>query len=327
MLTWDVRLEGFDTQDWLSLWTILNPAAGAVRPATDSGGIVAIHERRALRKLLHTRRGAMDRTGHPWPMTAQNLAAMHGARWALVLEHGALDTVMENVADRMRPDDDLLDQVLTAWQVVRELARARKLDVWPGSLRTVPVPTKEIITRAMDLFVPDQHVIVIASWDGPRLQTSMAVRRAGAGFDRVIGPDDLRRELEPAPGDMRAAHRKLCGAIAGRLGAVSLGLSADTAVWATMGAEGEPGRWARLVTAGAVVIEPMPVGVAIPIAVDAGRVAYGTLRSVARRLGAGRRDDPLPGRIPDFDLWTMLRAWAGLGAALRGRRLGAGGDG
>jgi len=327
MLTWDVRLEGFDTQDWLSLWAILSPAAGGAGAAPDSGGIVAIHERRRLCKLLHTRRGAMDRAGHPWPMDAEDLAAMHGTRWALVLERGALDAVMENVAERMRPDDDLLDQVLTAWQVVRELARARRIDVWPGSLRTVPVPTKEIITRAMDLFVPDHHVIVLASWDGPRLQTSMAARRAGAGFDMVVGPDDLRRDIHLVPGDMRASHRRLCQEIARLLGPVSLGLSADAAVWATMGAEGEPGRWARLVTAGGVVIEPMPVGVAIPIAVDAGRVVYMTLRSVARRLGAGPRNEPLPGRIPDFDLWTMLRAWAGLGAALRGRRIGAGGDG
>ncbi len=326
MLTANVRLEGFDTQDWLSLWAILGPSQRAASTSQQGGGVVAIHQGRELRKLLHTRRGAMDRSGHPWPMSAEVLAAKHDARWGLVLEHGALDAIMELSAAPMRPDDDLLDQVLTTWRVVRSLARQGRLDLWPGSLRTVPVPAKELILGAMNLFVPDGQSIVIAAWAGSRLHTSLALHRAGAGFDVVLGPDELRGELGAVHGNRRSAHRKLCGLVERRMGRVAMGMSADTAVWATMVGDSEPGRWARMVGAGDVVIEPMPAGVAIPIAIDAGRVAFVTLRAVARRMGVGPRDEGAIEKVPDFDLWTMLRAWAGLGAALRGRSGGAGGQ-
>lgn len=321
MLTPDVRLEGFDTQDWVGLWAMLGPSRGAA-PADGGGGVIAIQERKRLRKLLHTRTGVIELNGHPWPMDAEALAAAHGARWAVVLEVGALDAVMERSAEQMKADDDLLEQVLGTWRAARAVAREGKLDAWPGSLRTVPVPTKELVLRAMDLFVPDGQCVVMGAWEEGRLHTSVALRRSGGGFDTVLGPCELREEMGVMPGDLRAAHRRLCDLVSRRLGRVALGLSARREQWSEIVGQGEAGHWARLVAAGRVIVQPMPTGVALPIAVDAGRVAYLTVRAMGRRMGLGGPERSGDEQVPELDLWTMLRAWAGLGVALRGHGLG-----
>ena len=319
MLTPHVRLDGFDTQDWLALQAMFNAPSGS-ESGSNGGGIVAISLRNRLRKLLHTRDGAQAIDTHPWPMTAADLASRHGARWGLVLEQGVLETLMDRTALQLRPNDDLLDQVLTAWRVLRALAREDRFDLWPGSLRTVPVPARELITRALDLFVPDNRTVVIASWRGSHMVTCLAMRRTAGAFDTLLGPNELRAQVPPSSGDRAAAHRRLIDAVQLRLGAVSLGLSADQAVWGTLFDADEPGRWARLVASGNVLIDPMPAAVALPLAVDAGRIAYLTLRSAVRRFTPARREGSggVEG-LPDFELLTMLRLWAGLGAALGGR--------
>src|SRR5580658_8242003 len=123
VLTADVRFEGWTTEDWIRFLRLWQPRAKPERePTRPRGGVILVHEDGAVLKLLHTHRGRLDpasaaapdapsiahalalRADHPEVLGA--IARTHRASWALGMQLGALDEVMERLGARLRRGDD-----------------------------------------------------------------------------------------------------------------------------------------------------------------------------------------------------------------------------
>src|SRR5262245_64065939 len=114
MLAGDVRFEGFTATDWSRVLSLFSPRRASGRQRDEDrprGGVVAVHGNGKLRKLLHSDVGRLrlEDAARDWPLDAEALARRHHASWAATLEIGALENIMDRVAERARRGDDLTD--------------------------------------------------------------------------------------------------------------------------------------------------------------------------------------------------------------------------
>lgn len=330
MFTSDVSLEGFTHEQWTRLGDVFRPLD---RPdhttARDAdgpqGGIVAVTTGTTLRKVVSTRFGRIDVREQPWPEALEALAARHGARWAAEIATGALDELMDRFAERLSPGQDYLAQFLEWLAIARELEAERLITLFPWRIADWPVPSERAVGRALDLLCPSEKSLVLGVFEGGALATCLVARRRGSGFDRLVGPDELGRDLGLLSGDFRRDQRHLAAAIERRVGKIAVGCYGELHTFRELAGARQPGAWARAVAAQDLVISPWMPAVALPLGLDAGRAAFRELQELASRFGAGHllsRQGPLvqafmglerPSFLGDdmreflgFDPWDLL---------------------
>ena len=256
------------------------------------GGLFVIHQDGAVCKMLHTRRGRLEREGEwgSWPVRATEserferfaaLAGAHEASWVVAAEVGSLDEVMERFGARARRDDDLIAQSLSLVMIVREMMGEGRIEGWPRRLKNVPIPTHPVVTRTLDAVCEVGRAIVLGVFKDGVLWTALALRRGPRGFDRVLGPDELRRGMGLLSGDWRRDLRHLVEAVEERLAPLALGCFGEEETLVALQTDGRAGAWSRAVVVRDVVLSPMPLAVGAALGFDTARYAWGTVRSVA----------------------------------------------
>lgn len=307
VLTPDVTLEGFTHAQWTCLGRAFRPSAAVPRERTEraegeldaerqSGGVVAVTTGSTLRKLVSTRLGRIDARHQPWPESLESLAARHAARWAAEISAGALDEFADRFGERLAPGQDFMLQLLEMLGILRELEAEGVISVWPTRFSDWTVPSARAVGHALDLLCPTGKALVIGVFDAGALLTCLVAERRGSGFARLVGPDELGREMGLLSGDFRRDHRHLAHAVEQRIAPIAVGCYAELATFQRLSGTQEPGAWARAVAAQDVVIAPWVPAVAVPLGLDAGRAAFHELRAVAARFGAGHwltREGPL----------------------------------
>ncbi len=289
MFSADVRFEGFTQSDWSRVLTLFKPRATSGKerdPERPQGGVVVVHGEGRLRKLLHTHAGRLrlDDIAKDWPLGAEEVARRHHASWALLIENGALENVMEGFAAKVRRGDDLTSQAVLFASLLREETEAGRISLYPRRLAGVPVPSASMVNRSLDAICPSGHAMVVGLFDGGELWTSIALRRGATGtFDYVLGPDEIRRDMGLLAGDFRRDYRHLARAVEKKVGKLSLGVFAEMKTIRALSVDPTPGVWARAVAIRDVILSPVPAALAIPLGIDAGRAAFSALRSVTER--------------------------------------------
>ncbi len=331
MLTRDVRLEGFTTEDWVRLAAVFRAPSFAAehddpsragRPAPDvataglesrqqpRGGLLAVTTDGRLRKLVSTETGRLDiHAAGSGSEELPALAARHNARWAVRIETGALEELMERFADRLRRDLDGLEQSLIFMGILRELEQEGRLQVHPWRMASWPVPNHKVVMRVLDSICPDGKSIAVGVFDRGELFTAIVVRRSGHGFDLVLGPDQLRHEMGLLSGDWHRDYRYLVRAIEVRAAPLALGCFGEVATLQKLLHRPAPGAWAAAVAARDVVVSPAPAAVALPLGLDVGRFAFVAVRELATRAGAAGwfgEESPL------FPLFQSVRDLSGV---------------
>jgi hypothetical protein len=297
VLALDVRFEGFTTSDWVRVLSLFRPRPKAHEerdPERPRGGVIAVHERGRLRKLLHTTVGRLrlDEVQRDWPMSAHAIAVRHHASWAAVLSTGVLEDVMDRFSARVRRGDDLTAQTLALFEVARDEAAAGRIDLWPGRMRTVPIPPPGVVNSTFDTVCKPGRTMLVGLFEDDELWTSFAMRRGAAGFDLLLGPDEVRADMGLLAGDWRRDYRHLAQAIEHRAGPLSLGCYADVATMRALLVDPTPGAWARAVAVRDVILSPVTPALGIPLGIDAGRAALSALRALTERV------DPLGVVVP-----------------------------
>ncbi|MEM1029862.1 MAG: hypothetical protein AAGN82_05895 [Myxococcota bacterium] len=289
MLAPDVRFDGFTHRDWQRIVDLFRPERPPTPgPGAPDGVVIAVHGDGRLRKLTHSRVGRLrlDDLVDVWPISARQLARRHDAAWALSIETGALEAVMEHLGAELRPEHGTNAQWLILIEGLREQFRLGRLDLWPPRLAGFPTPTAAMIDGSLDTLCPRGKAMLLGLFEGDRLWTSIALRRGDTGaFDLVLGPDALREELGLLSGDFRRDHRHLADAVTRAAGPLALGCFAEHERFRALEVDPTPGAWATAVAVRDVVLSPVPPGMALPLGLDAGRAAVSALRQVARRLG------------------------------------------
>lgn len=289
MLAPDVRFEGFACRDWqrvLELFRPLGPQGRPRDPERPQGTVIAVHGRGVLRKLVHSQAGRLrlDDAARDWPLSAEALARRHDASYAVVLESGALEWILEELGARLRREDDLTAQVLTLLTLVREQIERGAIDAWPRRLTGIPIPRAATVERSLDTVCPPGKAMLLGLFDGDELWTSLCLRRSARGFDWVLGPEFVRSELGLLSGDFRRDHRHLVGAVTRRVGPLALACTTDVATFRRLEVDPTPGAWAKAVAVRDVVLYPAPAGMALPLGLDAGRAALRALQTVVARI-------------------------------------------
>jgi hypothetical protein len=298
VLARDVRLEGFTTDDWVRLSAVFHTSPSRAEhadgegterasPEKAKGGVIAVTTAGRLRKLLSTRRGRLELAEQAWPEPLADLAARHEARWAVALEHGALEDVMERFAARVRREHDALAQIVVFVGALRELEAEGKIRVWPWKLGSWPVPNERVLLRALDALCPDGKAILLGVFHEGELFTGIVARRKGTGFDLLLGPDKLRPEMGLVSGDWRRDYRHLARAAERAAGPLALGCFGELDTLRQLVHSPAPGAWAAAVAARDVVLSPAVPAVALPLGIDVGRAAFVAVRDLAERMGAG----------------------------------------
>jgi hypothetical protein len=318
MLSPDVKVEGFSAEEWMRLGLVLRPPAQsepAERATAAAGGVVAVTTSGRLRKLVSTREGRLDLAAQPWPLALDELAARHHARWAVELTTGSLERFADRFADRLRPADTYLSQILELLLVLRELEASGELRVWPWPLADWPIPTERACVRALDALCPTGRVALLGVFARGELYTAVAARRGPRGIDAILGPDELRSTMGLLSGDWQRDYRFLAEAAERRVGPVGLGCFGELYTFQSL-VNAPPGSWAQAVAAREIVVTPVTPGVAIPLGLDAGRAVWAQVRGIAERFGAGdwlgaagRFAPSLDRGLPMFE--NDVKAWLG----------------
>jgi hypothetical protein len=275
----DFRFEGFDARDFLNLLSLFRapgtPAAAddeEWQAATARGTLVLVTEDRAPCAALITGHGAIALPDWHADEDIGPVCERLGVERAVVLEQGAVEEFTERAAQRLLFSADYAAQWLTLLAVARELEAEGKLRFWPPRTH-LPLPTSNMLFRALDLLLPTDHVLMIVLWDGAALWTACAVHRRGPEIARVVGPKLLLDWTGPLGGDYRRDQRALRRAVERALGPVHVGLFAQRDAIEELLRDPTPGAWARAVALREIIISPAPRYVHLAVGADAARAA------------------------------------------------------
>ncbi len=287
MLTPDVRFEGFTGEDWQRVLGLIRPGAahdpGGKPPR---GGLFIVHEGGAIKKILHSQKGRLDPKG-AWPVPLPELCEAHQADWAVAVYRGALEECMERFGARARRDDDLTAQALSLVSIVREMFLEGAIEAWPRRLRGVPVPSEAMVRRATGALFPDGTSAVLGVFEKGELWTALVLRRRGAAFDLIAGPDKLRPDMGLLSGDWRRDYRHLCRAVELRYGEVGFGCFGERETLQALQIDPRPGAWGKAAALRDVVLSPMPRSIALALGFDGARYAARSLKELTERTLPG----------------------------------------
>lgn len=289
MLSADVRFEGFTTTDWTRVVSLFQPRREDDRPRDPNrprGGVVAVHARGKLVKLFHTEVGRLrlEDAAQISPLRAESLARQNHASWAIAIDMGTLERIMDAFGARSRRGDDVTLQILSFLQIAQEELLLGSIDLWPLRLRGVPIPSAGMVRGTIDAVCPVGRTMLVGLFEQGELWTSVALRRGYGGFNLILGPDEVRAEMGLLAGDWRRDYRHLVRAVEERAGPLSLGCFTEASTMRALVVDPTPGAWARASAVRDVILSPLPAALAIPLGVDAGRAAFHALRAVADRV-------------------------------------------
>lgn len=307
MLAPDLRFEGYTQTDWTRLLSLFRPRRVTTEerdPDRPRGGIIAVSSGPRLWKLTHTIAGRLrlDEAKSQWPMSAEALAKRHLASWALCIEAGALEAIMERFGARARRGEGLDEQLLGLLLLAREELVAGRLELWPFRLRGVPVPSAAVVRASVDSVCPVGKALLLGLFEGGELWTSIALRRGPHGFDLVLGPDELRADMGLLSGDWRRDYRHLARAVEDRAAPIAVGCYAEVATLRRLVVDPSPGAWARAAAIRDLILAPLPATVGAALGLDAGRAAYAAVHKMAERF------DPLGIVAPSFEAMRQVAA-------------------
>ena len=283
MLTRDVRVEEFDASDWMICGEILGRTAPGSGPAR--GGIVALVEEGRTLKVLSTKAGRLELSALDGGTPLGEAVLRHGASWGVRLDRRALAMLSDRFARESKPSDDPLEQLGRLGVAVRELAEEGMLETYPRDARSLRIPTRHVLERALDALCPVGKTLLLGAFDGPEVATAIALHRGARGIERIVGPAVARTEMGLRSGDWMHDCRGLSRAFELGVGPLSLGCFAQKETFRRLVHDATPGAWTTAVAARKVVFHPVSPGLAIPFGVDVGWAAVVLAKGLASRLG------------------------------------------
>jgi hypothetical protein len=311
VITRDVSFEGFTATDWQRLADVFRvpSTGGRATEGASRGGVVAVTTGNRLRKLVHTKRGRLDLKAAEWPQKLPALAGRYDSSWAVELSAGALEDLVERFSERLTPRQDYLEQALELGRALRELETEGLLSMWPKRFADIPLPGSRVVSTALEMLCGDGRAVALGVFRHGELYTGLVARRRGLGFDRIVGPDELRADMGLLSGDFRRDYRHFIAAAERQVGPLSLGVFGELGTFQMLARDATPGSFALAVAARDLIISPTSPALALPLGIDLGRAAFAGLRGLAGRLGVGAAFTPILGRAEEFvsrDLSALL---------------------
>ena len=279
MISADIELGGFDARHWLNLLSLFQQAEPEPIDGAPGGTLVVVEESdgRAC-AAFHTGRGRVDLGSYAGRDNLGELCRLHGAKQAWSVRRGGMEALCELAAQRIPLHGDYVTQMLSLAGALRQLEDEGVFHRWP-TRKQRPLPSTNVLSRALELVLPDGRALVICAFRDSKLWTGLALRRDHGQLDRVAGPDLIAEWAGPTAGDLRRDHRAIVHGVSRSLAPVHLGVFAQESDLRELMRNPEPGAWARAIALREILIDPAPPYVTVAAGADA-------LRSAARRANA-----------------------------------------
>jgi hypothetical protein len=280
VLSANLRVTGYDAVGWsrlVSLFEARRHPSAREEPQAFNVLVVVEDMVGAACAAFVANRGPVQLSEYSSRADLPRLCEEHGTRRAVALKLGTLEEIAERAAEQVLRTDDYAAQWLALLAAMRELEREGALYFWPER-PIVPLPSPQLVTRALDVVLPDEHSFVAALWEDNELWTALVLRRRGGQFDLLGGPELVLDVVGPLSGDYRRDHRTVSRAISDAVAPVQLGIYASRRRFERLLREAEPGSWAKAIAMREIIIDPSPAYVQVAIGADA-------LRATARRTG------------------------------------------
>ena len=193
MIAEDFRFEGFDAVAWLRLLSLVQgrpastPGANAVTPARRGSLVIVRGVDGAPRASFVSGRGPVPVGAVDTPAALDAALAEHCVEGVVLLEHDALAAVVERATPRVMAADDYAGQWLALLHAAREVETEGKLHFHHARKR-LRLPTPAMWRGALDVLLPEGHVILLAVWEDTELWTGCALLRQGDELSCMIGP-------------------------------------------------------------------------------------------------------------------------------------------
>jgi hypothetical protein len=281
VLSTNLRVTGFDAVSWGRFISLFESQRRRGRDdhRNSYGALVVIEDPRggACAAFIGDR-GAIDAREYKSRADLPALCAEHHVRRGVAMKLGTIEELTERATPQLLRTDDYAGQWLALLTAARELEREGSLYFWPEARNVVPLPTPQLVTRALDVVLPDEHSFVAALWEDAELWTALVLRRRGGQFDLIGGPELVLDTVGPLSGDFRRDHRAVSRAISTSIAPLQLGIFTQRKRFERLLREAEPGAWAKAIALREIIIDPSPAYVNFAIGADA-------LRATARRTG------------------------------------------
>ena len=279
MLSANLRVTGFDSVTWLRLLSLFE-----VQPAPRTNGqprrqgtlVVVEDDAGAACAAFISDRGRITPEGYVSRADLGRLCDEHHARNGIALRVGTIEEWTERSAELVLATDDYAAQWLALWQVARDLSREGALSFWPDRDSSLPLPSAPMLTKAVDMVLPDERAFAVVLWDETELWTAIVLRRRAGLIDLIAGPELVLDVVGPLGGDYRRDHRTVSRALSDSVAPLHLGLYAQRQRFERLLRNAEPGAWAKAIALRDVIVDPIPAYVHVAAGADA-------LRATARK--------------------------------------------
>lgn len=278
MLSANLRVTGYDAVSWGRLVSLFS--AGDREELHDAYHVLVVVEDAAgaACAAFIADRGSVDASSYGSRADLGALCERLGVRRGVALRLGTIEEITERAAEQVLRTNDYAGQWLALLHAMRELEREGALTFWPERANPTPLPSPQLITRALDVVLPDEHSFVAALWEDTELWTAIVLRRRGAQFDLIGGPELVLDVVGPLSGDFRRDHRAVSRAVGSAIAPVQIGIYAQRRRFQRLLREAEPGSWAKAIALREVIIDPSPAYVHVAAFADA-------LRATGRKTG------------------------------------------
>jgi hypothetical protein len=278
VLSANLRVTGYDSVSWLRLLSLfeVQPGRGGAGDERRQGTLVVVEdEQGAACAAFISDRGHVATDGYASRADLARLCEEHGVRRGVALRAGTIEELTERAAEQILATDDYAAQWLALVRIARDLRREGALELWPQR-DDLPLPSAQMLTRAVDVILPDEHAFAMVLWEETELWTALVLRRRAAEIDLIAGPELVLDVVGPLGGDYRRDHRAVSRALSASIAPLHLGLYAQRQRFERLLRNAEPGAWAKAIALREVIIDPAPAYVHVAAGADA-------LRATARK--------------------------------------------
>jgi hypothetical protein len=292
-----IHFEGFDAKSWHRIVTLFAPGLAsrppnehALRARTPGGLLVIVHKDNQVRAAMHSHRGRCDIAEFHGVASIPKLAEQWEARFAVVIEEGAVELMLDRWGARVDPEEPALEAWLLLIDAVRELVDENKLYVWPDLVPGgVPRPTRAVIDAACDLVLPaGKAAFALLFRDDATLDAAAVIARPVGAPVTVFGTEKVVSSVGALSGDPRRDLSLMRAWLERELGPVHFGVHTQSSTLEALLRSDQPGAWSRAFNEGQVRIEPTPPWVVAALGVDIARtaiaIARGALGSLVDRV-------------------------------------------
>lgn len=277
MIGADVVFEGFGAEAWLRLLTTLGYQHPAHAPRKPVLVIVEDADGAAI-AAFRTDSGAVPIARYRGRAHVGELCRAEGCHRAIVVQEGALETLSERAAAEFPFDGHYLAQWLHILEALQQARIEGTISHWPAR-RVLPVPTPNMVERALDLILPDGTAAVAVTWQDARIYTGIAIRRRGGRIDAVLGPRRIEAWTGPLSGDYRRDHRAVTRAVSRHLAPVHVGLYTTHRELSQLLRASESGAWFKAAALREVILDPSPRYAGVALGADGARAMASTART------------------------------------------------